>query len=138
MFNHVQVQINKSETTIATISVPPWELPVLAAVHGDDRIVPTGVTVPVSRPKPDAAAEFDRLTIKYKQNRETGVDYVASVYGTGSLGVRRLADEMAREGESDEPVDEKFVQVEDADDPLGGLFDDQPAATAAGAVSVDR
>lgn len=150
MFHHVQVRINKSETTHVTIDVAPWELPVLAAVHGEDRVIPTGVTIPVRRPKPEPAAEFDRMSIKYKQNRETGVDYVASVYGNGALGVRRLAEEMVRgasegtdelsdedEGSSSESLGGELIDDNDSD-PMAGLFDDPPASAARGAQPVDQ
>jgi hypothetical protein len=133
MFNYVEVQIRKSETTVATINVPSWEVPVLGAVHGDDRIIPTGRLIPVRKEKPAAQSEYDRLGLKYKSNRDKGgSDYVAEVYGVGAIGVRRLADEMARVDEAAEGPTGDFgtEPVGESDDPLAGLFDDAPAHAA--------
>ena len=136
MFQYVEVRINKSETTVATINVPPWELPVLAAVHGGDRIAPTGRLVTVNRAKPEPQGEYDRLAIKYRSNRDRGgSEYVAEVYGAGEIGVRRLAEEMARRVRVAAPapvavavVTEPVLEDVDSDDPLAGLgFDDAPA-----------
>jgi hypothetical protein len=137
MFHYVEVQIRKSETTVATISVPPWELPVLAAVHGGDRLIPTGRLIPVNRAKPDPQGEYDRLEIKYRSNRDKGGSaYVAEVYGAGEIGTRRLAEEMARRVRVAAPAPvaptiefEQVPEGEDvgSDDPLAGLFDDAPA-----------
>ena len=39
MFKYVRVQLNRSETTVITADIAPWELPVFAAVNGEDRVV---------------------------------------------------------------------------------------------------
>ena len=130
MFNYVEVRINKSETTHVTVRVPSWEVPVLAQVHGEDRVIPTGNVFPVSKQKPAARAEYDRMALKYKNNREQGgAEYVASVYGAGDIGVRTLEREMAREPESE--TGDFGLEVHDApveDDPTAGLFDDPPVS----------
>jgi hypothetical protein len=137
MFNYVEVRINKSELTVATINVPSWEVPVLAAVHGDDRVLPTGRLIPVHREKPAPQAEYDRLAFKYKSNRDKGgSDFVSEVYGVGAIGVRRLADEMRRVHEASTDTgpagdlgdDLSFVLGES--DPTAGMFDDAPAHAA--------
>jgi hypothetical protein len=135
MFKYTRVQLNRSETTILAIDVPPWEVPVLAAVNGEDRIQIIGET-PVNKMLPDPAAEFDRLVTKYKDNKESGQDYVSIVYGVGQRGVTALANEIkkARDSASAPPV--QSAEYDSNDDPLGGLFD-APAPAASEAVAID-
>jgi hypothetical protein len=135
MFKYTRVQLNRSETTTFALDVPPWEVAVLAAVNGEDRVQIIGET-PVNRMLPDPAVEFDRLVTKYKADNESGQDYVSLVYGVGQRGVAALASEInkAREAASSPPV--QTPEYDAGDDPLGGLFD-APAPAASEAVAID-
>lgn len=96
MFNYINCTVERSETTKFAVSVAPWELPVLAAVNGEELVIPTGET-PVRRELPDAAFEYDRMTTKYGIDKEgSGQAFAALVYGVGSLGVARVAEEIEK------------------------------------------
>ena len=135
MFKYTRVQLNRSETTTFALDVPPWEVPVLAAANGEDRVVIIGET-PVRKMLPEPSAEYDRLATKYKDDKNSGQDYVAAVYGVGQRGVDALAKEIkkAHEGASAPPV--QTAEYDSNDDPLGGLFDTAPAPAAVGAVEI--
>ena len=127
MFKYSRIQVNRSETTTFAIDVAPWEVPIVAAVNGEDRVLVVGET-PVKKPLPDAAVEFDRLIAKYKINTENGQTWAETVYGVGGRGVSALAAEIAkaRQVASLPPV--QTAEYDSKDDPLAGLFDDVPEA----------
>lgn len=129
-YKYARVNLNRSETTTFTIDVAPWEIPVLAAVNGEDRVIQIGET-PVTKSLPDAAVEYDRLATKYKSDPASGQEYVASVYGVGQRGVAALAKEIekARLSASAPPV--RTPEYDSNDDPLAGLFEDEPAGSEA-------
>lgn len=136
MFKYARVQVNRSETTTITKDVAPWEVAILAAVNGDDRIVVIGET-PVNRALPDAGMEYDRLVTKYKVDPATGVEYVASVYGVGRRGVEALAKEIEKARLSAQAPAVQSAEYDANDDPMAGLFDDPlPPARAAGVVAI--
>jgi hypothetical protein len=136
MFKYARVQLNRSETTTFALDVPPWEVAVLAAVNGEDRVQVIGET-PVNKPLPDPAAEFDRLVTKYKADNESGQDYVSLVYGVGQRGVSALKAEIdkARAQAAVPPMQTR--EYDSKDDPLAGLFDaPPPVSLAEGAVEI--
>jgi len=136
MFKYTRVQLNRSETTVITLDVPPWEVPVLAAVNGEDRIQVIGET-PVNKMLPDPAAEFDRLVTRYKHGGDSEMPYVAAVYGIGQRGVEQLAKEIAKAGRDAEAPPVQGAEYDANDDPLGGLFTDlMPNRTATEAVEI--
>jgi hypothetical protein len=136
MFKYKRVQINRSETTTITKDVAPWEVAILAAVNGGDRIIEIGET-PVNRALPDAGQEYDRLVTKYKADPSTGIEYVASVYGVGRRGVESLAVEIKKARVSAQAPAVQTPEYDANDDPLSGLFDDTPSAGAtAGVVEI--
>jgi hypothetical protein len=93
----VEVKLTRSETTVFARSMPEWEVPVLAAANGGDRVQ---VLRPAKAPRnfaaPNAAVEYDRLATKYKDDKSTGQDHVAVAYGAGPRGVAALAREIER------------------------------------------
>lgn len=121
MFNYSQVQIARSETTTANLTVPPWEVAVLAAVHGGDITSVVGER-PVQKELPDATAEYERLANRYGKDEDNGQEYVAMVYGVGARGVQALRAEIAKAARSAPAVDkpEPTVPTED-ENPLAGL-----------------
>ena len=134
---YARVQLNRSETTTFTLDVPAWEVPVLAAVNGEDRVIPIGET-PVSKPLPEPSVEFDRLVTKYKTDPASGQAYVEQVYGVGQRGVSALAKEIAkaRADASVPPV--QTPEYDSKDDPLAGLFEDASAPAGAEVESIDE
>jgi hypothetical protein len=134
-YKYVRLQLNRSETTTFALEVAPWEVPVLGAVNGDDRIQVIGET-PVTKMLPDPSLEYDRLAAKYKRDPGSGQDYVAMVYGVGQRGVDALAKEIekARVAATVPPV--QTPEYDAKDDPLDGLFPDEPATAGAGAIEI--
>lgn len=135
MFKYTRIQLNRSETTTMTLDVPPWEVPIVAAVNGEDRVIPIGET-PVRRELPNAAVEYDRLAAKYKIDTETGQEYVASVYGVGQRGVEALAREIAKAGQAAAVPPVQPPEYAADDDPMKGLFDDVPGVPADDSVEI--
>jgi hypothetical protein len=133
MFKYARVNINRSETAVHVIDVPPWEVPVLAAVHGDDRVTVIGET-PVKKPFPPPEVEFDRLVLKYKADNETGMDYAAAVYGVGQRGIQTLAAEIDKARAAARLAPVQTPEYDAGDDPLKGLFD-LPAEAQAVAIN---
>lgn len=134
-YKYVRVQLNRSETTVFTLEVAPWEVAVLGAVNGDDRITVIGET-PVSKMLPDPSLEYDRLAAKYKHDPASGQDYVAMVYGVGQRGVDALAKEIEKAKVAASVPPAKTPEYDAGDDPLGGLFDDAPEGAEAGAIEI--
>ena len=134
MFKYTRVQLNRSETTVMCLDVPPWEVAVLGAVNGDDRVTVVGET-PVRRELPDPVVEYDRLLAKYKQDTNSGQDYVSLVYGVGSRGVEALAREIAKARAVAATPPVQTPEYDAGDNPLGGLFDEEPAAKRKAAVA---
>ena len=122
-YKYKRIQLVRSETTTFAIDCPPWEVPILAAVNGDDRITVIGETV-VRKPLPDPGVEFDRLATKYKHDPETNRDYVAEVYGVGERGVAALAAEIAKAGQQADMPPVQTPEYDANDDPMKGLFDE--------------
>lgn len=133
MFKYTRVNINRSETAVHVIDVPPWEVPVLAAVHGDDRVTILGET-PVKKAFPAPEVEYDRLAMKYKANNESGTDFVAEVYGVGQRGIQTLAAEIDKARAAARLAPVQTPEYDAGDDPLKGLFD-LPAETQAVAIN---
>jgi hypothetical protein len=135
VFKYTRVQINRSETTTITKDVAPWEVAVLAAVNGGDRVVEIGET-PVNRPLPDAGMEYDRLVTKYKADPNTGLEYVAAAYGAGRRGVEALAKEIEKARVSAQAPARQTPEYDSGDDPLVGLFPDAHASAGQGVEAI--
>lgn len=88
------VQVKKSELQSQKLVVPPWEVPVLQAVHGSDFVTEVG-TESQERDAPDATEEYKRLERRYGTDRENGgLSFVAQVYGQHGAGVSKLKREI--------------------------------------------
>jgi len=88
------VHVRLSELSTVTRVVPPWETPILRAVHGDPAVSVVGETR-LDREPPDPTDEYQRLANHYS-DRERGIAPVAQVYGEHSTGVARLAAAIER------------------------------------------
>jgi hypothetical protein len=118
MLKYLNVEVGRSETTVFHEVIAPWELPVLAAVNGEDVTKVVGSTE-VRRPLPDPGFEYDRMATKYGTDKEGGgQEFVALVYGLGAIGVERIAAEIRKHLPAAAPAPAASV------DPLDGLFDD--------------
>jgi hypothetical protein len=107
-----EVTIRISELQTQTVTVAPWEVPILQAIYGEGDAQVTG-GADVDRDPPGAADEFARLANRYgPKNAETPV--VAAVYGKFGPGVAALAEAI-----------EKSAGSVGAKAPSGELSDDQ-------------
>lgn len=103
MFEYARVSVERSEHTKQIVTVPPWEVPILEMVHGPEYVKVVGKRT-ARRPRPDAADEFQRLVSRYRTSEENGQPIVAFVYGAGTIGVQKLAEEIAKVREIEDPL----------------------------------
>lgn len=99
-----RVKIKRDLQTMHNRETAPWEVPVLEFIFEDGNVERLNEFLEVKRPYPTAASEFDRLTRAYGSDPQSGVPYVASVYGNASAGVRalqRAIDDAKAEDEAD-------------------------------------
>lgn len=83
------VTIQRTELLTITEHVGEWEIPVLQLVHGAERVA-VGTFTKDAQPYPAAAAEYERLERRYRENPATGATRVAEVYGAAPGGIRIL------------------------------------------------
>jgi hypothetical protein len=91
---YVTLSVHRNESDTVVSSYFPWEIPLLQALYGAERVVEVG-EVTVEREYPSAEAEFDRLSRRYGSNADN-VPLVVSVYGAAPFGLQRLEGEMNR------------------------------------------
>jgi len=96
-----KVLITLSECNSVERDFPVWEVPLLMQIHGEGKVVP-GANHVTDAEYPDATAEYQRFSQRYKDDVEAGQDHVALVYGQGPLGIQRLQDaiDSARKAEA--------------------------------------
>jgi len=89
----VKVNVLRDETATMNIAVAAWEVPVLEAKHGEERLT-IGETVEVKgREWPtDARSEMQRLSKLYGVTGagDEALSFAERVYGAGSMGVKAL------------------------------------------------
>lgn len=89
-----QVQIIRDETATLVARVGDWEVPLLEAKHGEERIIVGELKAAPNRAWPDdARSEFQRLTAAYgiAGSGDNAQSFCERVYGSGSTGVKNLA-----------------------------------------------
>ncbi len=96
--HYIKVTVNRDETASMAIHVGAWEIPVLEAKHGEERLtIGEPVDFP-NRPWPtDARSEMQRLNKLYgvTSAADGAPTFAEKAYGPGSAGVRALASAMA-------------------------------------------
>jgi hypothetical protein len=90
------VKIKRDTNTVYNVTVPVWEIPVLEFIFEDGNVEVLDMPVEIEREFPDARAEFDRLTRCYGADPQSGVPFVASVYGNAGTGVRALREAISK------------------------------------------
>lgn len=87
------VDIRRSELSVIRVTVPAWEFPILAALHGPVNVTPVTDSMVEGEP-PQADAEFQRLTTRYPRERRDdgsqGNPIAENVYGQHAAGVMNL------------------------------------------------
>lgn len=91
---YVKVKVKRDVHTVYNRAVPEWEVPVLAFIFEEGNIENLGEFEPVDRDFPEPGMEFDRLTRAYGADPQSGVPFVASVYGQAQAGIRALKQAM--------------------------------------------
>jgi hypothetical protein len=81
--------VRVSELHTKQLTCPPWEVPVLQAIHGEN--VQVIGQQEVDRDPPDPDDEYKRLCNRYSSNKEESNSIVAQVYGTYDSGIKALA-----------------------------------------------
>jgi len=89
-----RVKVIRDTNTVHSKFVVPWEIPVLEFVFDEGNVERTDEYIENGAEYPSAASEYDRLTRCYGKDPQSGVAYVASVYGNAGAGVRALAKAM--------------------------------------------
>lgn len=103
---YVKLKVVRDTNTVYPRSVPEWEVAVLEFIFEDGNVQRLGTFEKVTHSDyPDAGAEFDRLTRAYGADPQSGVPYVASVYGNASAGIRALARAIEAAKEADAEAD---------------------------------
>lgn len=82
-------------SAVILTELPEWEIPVIEEVFGDGNILRVR-SVDLPKQAPDASAEFDRLAQVYGGNGNPRVPFVEQVYGPGTLGKQRLAEQIEK------------------------------------------
>jgi len=93
-----KVNILRDETTSILSLVADWEVPLLEAIHGEERLSIGELVEAQGREWPtDARGEFQRLGALYgvTGSGDNALSFVERVYGAGSIGVKNLERAMA-------------------------------------------
>ena len=85
-----RVKVKRDLNTVHNHTVAPWEVPILEYIFEDGNVERLEEFVESGRDYPDAQSEFLRLTKAYGSDPQSGVPYVASVFGNAGAGVRSL------------------------------------------------
>ena len=119
---YVKVIVRRDESNSIPAHVGAWEVPVMEAVHGEEKLT-VGETVDFeTRPWPeDAKSEFSRLAALYGRtgSGDAAVSYVERVYGSGSTGVKALAAAIADARKAAEPKAKRGRPSKAAEDLVG-------------------
>lgn len=128
---YVQVLLERNENYSMPVWIYPWELPVFAAVHRRSGVSELRRAVFDKKFAPRADAEFERLETKYKAPEGSDISYVATIYGHGSIGVRKLQEEMQRAAEEALTLEAPAAPpvAEPDNDEFASPFGEPPALT---------
>ena len=108
-----KVNILRDETTAILHLVAEWEIPLLEAKYGDERLSLGELVEAKNREWPmDAKSEFQRLASQYGRTGtgDNALSFVERVYGGGSVGVKNLERAM-KEARASKPGKSKAEDV---------------------------
>ena len=101
---YIQALLEKNEHFSTPVWIYPWELPVFAAAHRNNGITELGKQTFNKQVAPTAQSEYERLGMRYKGPEGSDLSYVSTVYGHGSMGVKKLHDAMSEAAKETEIV----------------------------------
>lgn len=117
-----RVKVKRDERTTYNREVLPWEIAILEFTFGDDAVEPLGDFVDNDAEYPEARKEFLRLQQVYGLDPESGIPYVAHVYGQASAGVKaigRVIKEAEQEARKRKPKQSRAARIKEfSADPL--------------------
>jgi hypothetical protein len=105
--HYTKVNINRDETTMLVVHVGAWEVPVLEAKHGEERLSVGELAEFKGRPWPEnARSEMQRLNQLYGKTGagDEAPTFAEKVYGSGSAGVKALEAAIRDARSKAEPV----------------------------------
>ena len=120
-----RVKVKRDLNTVHNHTVAPWEIPILEFIFEDGNVERLEEFTEGARKYPKAQDEFQRLSKAYGSDPQSGVAYVASVYGNAGTGVKNLRkaiDEAKSEDEAAKvpaPVLKRGRKAQAADSLLG-------------------
>jgi hypothetical protein len=85
-----RVKVKRDDYTTYNKAVLPWEIAILEYTFGEGSVERLNQFVDNATEYPDTKDEFHRLIGTYGSDPESGIPYVASVYGNASAGVNHL------------------------------------------------
>lgn len=88
--------VRVSELLTKQVSLAPWEVLVLQALHGNN--IKVVGEEEINRDPPSAAEEYQRLCNKYRGNKEDQNSVVAAVFGPFEAGIANLRQQMRAAG----------------------------------------
>lgn len=87
---YVRVLVERDERLKIPKVVAPWVVPILAFIHGEEKVIVTQEDIIIDHEAPDAASEYDRLQRCYGADVKTEKHFVAEIYGQPPRGVKEL------------------------------------------------
>lgn len=135
-----QVSVNRSEHHSVSLLIGAWEILVLQYEYGPEKIVTEGFKKLEGRGYPDPQKEYERLSLRYGIDTDTGAPKASLVYGQGAIGVLSLRNliDAERKAEAEEDLEavnltQNVVEMPPAPllaDPAAALVPAQPAQPA--------
>jgi hypothetical protein len=105
-----RVKVTRDPHTVYNRPVLPWEVAILEFTFGDGNVIRLEDEFESNNlPYPPANEEFQRLALAYGSDPQSGVPYVASVYGQASAGVNHLRRAMEEARLAEEAAKPKAV-----------------------------
>jgi hypothetical protein len=102
-----RIKITRDPHTVYNRSVFPWEIAILEFTFGDGNVNRLEEFETTDTPYPEPTVEFQRLGSAYGADPQSGVPYVASVYGQASAGVNHLRRAIAEAKAAEEALKPK-------------------------------
>lgn len=115
-----RIMVKRDSQTTYNKPVFPWEIPILEFTFEEGNVRRLNEFEDVAMPYPEARDEFFRLEKAYGSDPDSGIPYVASVYGQAQIGVSTLRKLIADAQAAEEAAKPKRRRrrLEFASDPL--------------------
>lgn len=105
------VKVVRSEAFARTSEFRPWEVPILEMIFGAGYVTVVGEKDRENIPYPDAASEYERLSIRYVAP-EGAPPYVQQVYGVGFANLAKAIEEAEQDAQARPAMDAGAVALD--------------------------